>query len=373
VLPPPKTCRLFVFLVAACPAVPCVSQTITLFGVRETAPLEDADLQWSVQEPGTFVVLRDTRPNLPGPEVLVETSGLVYCDEGAVPHPETYFYRVEPAPVETLVFSMDSDIWIILPDGTGLEQVTTDPVREYAPAASPDGLHLVFLTENRELVTLNAGGSNRRVIFTAVDEMNTWPRYSPDGGRIAFAPGIDYNKVDICVIDVDGQNLETLVSDLNVGLNRSPSWYPTGGRLVFENRLSNSARHHQLFTLPSQGGAPNQITDGAATEAETTYQPSFSPDGQWLVFSRGHNICKAGTDGTDLTSAMEYLTVDGIFPGAPQYRHASWSPDGARIAFVRRDTDGSEGIYLMNADGTGVTPVYAGVSVDGLFWGILSR
>ncbi len=40
--------------------------------------------------------------------------------------------------------------------------------------------------------------------------------------------------------------------------------------------------------------------------------------------------------------------------GLGQNFHPSWSPDGARIAFVS-DRDGNWEIYVVNVDGTGLT------------------
>jgi TolB protein len=36
---------------------------------------------------------------------------------------------------------------------------------------------------------------------------------------------------------------------------------------------------------------------------------------------------------------------------------ARWSPDGTSIVFANKGADGNDDIYVMRADGTGITPV----------------
>jgi Tol biopolymer transport system component len=52
-------------------------------------------------------------------------------------------------------------------------------------------------------------------------------------------------------------------------------------------------------------------------------------------------------DGTGLTRLTNNSAEDGLFGFA-------WSPDGSRIAFVS-DRDGNDEVYVMNADGSGLT------------------
>jgi TolB protein len=102
--------------------------------------------------------------------------------------------------------------------------------------------------------------------------------------------------------------------------------------------------------------------------------PSWSPDGKFIVYENAptrnaqnyvvHQVFKTNierTQGSELTSTA---TNDGS---------PSLSPDGSRIAFgSNRNSTGfwDQGLFVMNSDGTGVTPLNTGfTSVSGIDWG----
>ncbi|HYT79793.1 MAG TPA: hypothetical protein VEQ37_11145 [Actinomycetota bacterium] len=74
-----------------------------------------------------------------------------------------------------------------------------------------------------------------------------------------------------------------------------------------------------------------------------------------LAFGCGYRICTMAPDGTSVRDVMDgydkSLVVAGYAP--------AWSPDGARIAFMGYDQEGSSpggganyDVYVMNADGS---------------------
>ena len=84
------------------------------------------------------------------------------------------------------------------------------------------------------------------------------------------------------------------------------------------------------------------------------FQPAWSPDGGWLVFSRDDGgdaeLWKIRADGSDLTQ----LTSNAAEDWEP-----SWSPGGTRIAFTREGAGGTTSIMTLASGGGGelaVTP-----------------
>ena len=86
--------------------------------------------------------------------------------------------------------------------------------------------------------------------------------------------------------------------------------------------------------------------------------PSWSPDGNWLVFYSGGAIKLIKADGTGERRLTGWEGMRGDFPGWSG--HPSWSPDGERIAFVSNKKKTWEkkeveyyDLWIVKADGTG--------------------
>ncbi|MBU0491624.1 MAG: DPP IV N-terminal domain-containing protein [Chloroflexi bacterium] len=117
-----------------------------------------------------------------------------------------------------------------------------------------------------------------------------------------------------------------------------PAWSPVGNWIacwVFEQ--------HALMLLNRDGERGQYVTDKGN-------RPSWSPDGQRLVYERwlsssDIDICLINRDGTGFQALLEGSTTD---------RDPAWSPDGHRIAFAS-NRDGAYNIYVMNVDGTQIT------------------
>src|SRR2546425_706384 len=92
------------------------------------------------------------------------------------------------------------DIFVMNADGSGVTQVTSNPLDERLPLFSPDGTRIVFgrCQATCDVVVINADGSGERVILN-----NGFPgAWSPDGNRIVVA----WND-GLYVINADGSGL----------------------------------------------------------------------------------------------------------------------------------------------------------------------
>jgi dipeptidyl aminopeptidase/acylaminoacyl peptidase len=112
-------------------------------------------------------------------------------------------------------------------------------------------------------------------------------------------------------------------------------------RIAFARRRDDRLPARQdIFSIRPNGRGLRRLTrDGCSTD------PSWSPDGRRLVFTR---YCR-GEFGTYVMNA--YGTgVRVVIPGAHE---AVWSPDGERIAFNRGDR-----LYTANAQGGDIRVVW---------------
>jgi Tol biopolymer transport system component len=137
----------------------------------------------------------------------------------------------------------------------------------------------------------------------------------------------------------DGSPRETVLYD------REPDWSRDGSKIVYLSK--GDPENHIYGGLFVVGVATRQRRMILSDDTEL-HGPRWSPDGNWVVFSRYGNIYKVWHRG----GVPEQLTSGG------SDFHPSWSADGNFIVFGR--TGGSSpGIYRMNSAGGARSLVYA--------------
>ena len=102
----------------------------------------------------------------------------------------------------------------------------------------------------------------------------------------------------------------------------------------------------KLVVLTGNGGIATLNLDGSAlhTLDDRGREAAWSPDGSRVAYERDGHLWVVQSNGHD----AHWLGVDGYSP--------AWSPDGTKIAF---SAIGTGAINVMNADGSGVTPLTA--------------
>ena len=118
-------------------------------------------------------------------------------------------------------------------------------------------------------------------------------------------------------------------------------------------------RGHALYTVDPRNGRVEQVV----TITGVVSHPSWSPDGTKIVFDGIDQIYVVGADGSGLTLLRSGSQGSG--PGAP-----AWSPSGDRILFF--NTPGTPGaftaeIWTMKPDGSDARRLYASPCCVGLW------
>ncbi|MGD9049234.1 MAG: DPP IV N-terminal domain-containing protein [Anaerolineae bacterium] len=273
---------------------------------------------------------------------------------GSFPTPGTYYVVVEGAGSApgTSYYRLDVE-------GTGVSAsapgptptATPAPVKSRAKSKAPAKLSgkLVFQTNyGGDFYTINVDGTGLQRITDGTD-----PVWSPDGQQIAFTRFRDPRGV--WVVDADGTG-ERLLFDWHQAAY--PSWSPDGTEIVFHRqhrgRLEETKKCFQgpkgqiCFPVrpnPHYNLGVVRVGDGSfweplSSSSERSFSPDWSPLGDQMVYVDVYGLYVQSADGQD----RYQLTSDN------KDINPVWSPDGERVAFVRRQHDHWE-IYVVDADG----------------------
>ncbi len=190
------------------------------------------------------------------------------------------------------------------PDGSGLTNLTNDPLDEDWPAWSPDGKKIAFTSIRSpsdgywEIYVMNADGSNQTRV-TNNPARDFGPAWSPDGTRIAFHSDRDHTKFDsnneIYLVDADGSNPLRLTNDPFV--DNFPAWSPDGSKIAFGSQQGGVAG---IFVMNPDGSNQTRLTGNPLFGD----YPDWSPDGTKIVFSNGdiHVMDANGANPINLTN-----------------------------------------------------------------------
>jgi TolB protein len=175
-----------------------------------------------------------------------------------------------------------------------------------------------------------------------------------ENGKIAFRSQRD--GFEIYVMNADGTG-QTRLTD-NSLRDRYPSWSPDGTKIAFARDSRSGGGFAEIYVMNADGTGQTRLTtivhDPSFIHGGDMH-PSWSPDGTKIAFasyrdatSTSYNpeIYVMNADGSGITRLTNEFEYDG---------YPSWSPDGTKIAFVST-RDGNAEIYVMNADdGSDVT------------------
>src|SRR5436190_3421027 len=168
----------------------------------------------------------------------------------------------------------------------------------------------------------------------------------PTNGKVAFARDPD-GAADLFTMNPDGTGLA------HIGNGENIKFSPTGTRVASACR---NGGHIAVCTANPDGTGLTHVVPntGGLTDPPTDFYPNaWSPDGRLLLIDGGAGLSQAGIgiytmrpDGTHLTRVTSSATEQIPY---------GFSSDQSKILFLQTNPDGSNDLFVVRADGTGLT------------------
>ena len=237
-------------------------------------------------------------------------------------------------------------ICIINADGTDFQRLTDDTNHShFFPSPAPDGKSVIFASNRTGVYEIYAMDLNGDMVQISrhIGELFA-PEISPDGERIIFTKGADFESSSIWVMNRDGSNAHPIHEPPGGGA-WDPVWSPDGSQILF---AGGTIGRPQLYRMNSDGSDVRQITNIDGLRGRN----DWSSDGATLATYQGEGwdreIILLNSEGTNI-----HQITNGGTNLAP-----SFSPDGNWITFTSymdnyKDENGCE-IYIMRTDGSDI-------------------
>jgi TolB protein len=238
------------------------------------------------------------------------------------------------------VYSTDGpagqDVFALRAEGGEPTRLTSDAADEFDPDLSPDGTQIVYRrnarpnSDDADIWIMDVDGSDQRNLTNSPEDANWAPVWTPDG-RIAFssARGNSSGTPELWSMAADGSDLLQVVD----GWCEYAAPAPDGSEFVCAAAVGG---HYDLVIVSAAGRR------SLTTTPETEFGASWSPDGEWIAFSREvgdrWQLRVMRPDGSD----EREIADEGVFP--------TWTPDGRLV------WSGIGGIHVAQLDGSdGIT------------------
>jgi Tol biopolymer transport system component len=289
----------------------------------------------------------------------------------------------------TIAFLRNGRLWLMNADGS-LQRSTGFHATDY-PGWSPDARRIAFNSGGR-LARIWVGDPRRRsrrplTPVSSYDCMSL--SWSPNGRRIAYTTNLGCEgQLAIFLVNRDGTSRRRLRPGYG---HVDQAWSPDGRFILFASYPPGRPNRTRFSIVPVDGGRRRALpvygsTSGSPRRPVAVWARngmlyfggggsvmriklngtgrrvlsgdldvldfSLSPDQRRIAFSatdgRIRDIYVMNADGTQ---PRKLTNERGVINSDPQ-----WSPDGGRIAFVRRvGANGTTDIYLIDADGGNLT------------------
>lgn len=237
---------------------------------------------------------------------------------------------------------------------------------ESAPAWSPDGRTLAYAGDGA-LRTVAPASGHERSIARLGGRFTVGASWSPGGTRLAFAVhGAYSDTARLTVVGRDGGGRRTV--DPTAESYQVPQWSPTGRSIAYLRNApdGNSA----IWVVSPDGGGPRLLRRGVLDYPDSL---SWSPGGARIAFvgrpdgvATGTALMVVAANGRQLRT----LTAVSGDPDQATVGNVRWSPTGTRIAFLRwgQDAARDDALCVVDPEGGSERVLVRASSLDDVAW-----
>jgi Tol biopolymer transport system component/DNA-binding winged helix-turn-helix (wHTH) protein len=133
------------------------------------------------------------------------------------------------------------------------------------------------------------------------------------------------------------------------GYEIQPSFSPDGNQVAFTRWADNNGKADIYVKLIGTGGSPLRLTADPASD----YSPAWSPDGRFIAFRRDLSREKAAVLLIPALGGPERKIAETFRQDYSCYSYLAWSPDGNSLVIGNRDSPNEPAALFLLAIDTG--------------------